>query len=264
MTSLVKTHVREKPVQSVERTLRILELMADRGQPLALSDISSNLNLKISTAHRLLKSLIICGFAQQDSYTGKYLLGIKTFTIGNMALYSLDIRNIARPSLMQLVRAYQETASIGILDEGDLIYIDQVESEKMVKMLSRLGSRLPAHSHAVGKVLLAALGDTEIDAFLARKKLCKFTENTITAPQQLKRELLTIRRQSFALDMEETELGIRCVAAAIYNHLGRATAAVGISAPSGRISTAYLAELSGAVRKTASEISLKLGYAGTS
>lgn len=260
MANLVKNRVREKPVQSVERALRILELMAERGQPLSLSDISNHLELKISTAHRLLKTLIMCGFAQQDSYSGKYLLGIKNFSVGNTALYSLDIRSVARPFLIQLVASYKETASIGILDQGDLIFIDQVESEKMVKMLNRLGSRLPAHSHAVGKALLATLDERELESFLAQKKLFRFTENTITSPQQLKRELHTIRRQSFALDMEESEMGIRCVAAAVYNHLGRATAAVGISAPSSRISAAYLSDMAGAVRQTALEISLRLGY----
>ncbi|MEW5921415.1 MAG: IclR family transcriptional regulator [Bacillota bacterium] len=260
MIDMVKNHVREKPVQSVERTLRILELMAERGQPLSLSDISNHLNLKISTAHRLLKTLIICGFAQQDPYSGKYLLGIKNFNIGNTALYSLDIRSVARPFLNQLVANYHETASIGILDQGDLIYIDQVESEKMVKMLARLGSRLPAHSHAMGKALLAALSDAELDTLLKNKKLVKFTENTITSPEQLKKELHIIRRQSYALDLEETEMGIRCVAATIYNHLGNATAAVGISAPSSRISASHLGELAAVIKQTAREISARLGF----
>ncbi len=262
MTQMVKNHVREKPVQSVERSLRILELMAERGQPLSLSDISHHLKLKISTAHRLLKTLIICGFAQQDPYSGKYLLGIKNFTIGYNALYSLDIRNVARPFLHQLVARYHETASLGILDQGDLIYIDQVESEKMVKMLARLGSRLPAHSHAVGKVLLSALSETELELFLKNKKLEKFTENTINSAEQLKKELYTIRKQSYALDLEETELGIRCVAAPVFNHLGHATAAVGISAPSSRVSSTYLNELAGAVKQAGKEISMRLGYKG--
>lgn len=260
MAQLVKNHLREKPVQSVERTLRILELMAEHGQPLTLSEISNDLNLKISTVHRLLKTLIICGFAQQDSYSGKYLLGIKNFNIGYTALYSLDIRNLARPFLHKLVAKYHETASIGILDQGDLIYIDQVESEKMVKMLARLGSRLPAHAHAMGKVLLAALSEAELEAFLKNRKLEKFTEKTITSPEQLKKELYIIRRQSYALDLEETEVGIRCVAAAIYNHLGNATAALGISAPSSRISAEYLHELAAAVKQTARDISVRLGY----
>lgn len=263
MAQMVKNHARAKPVQSVERTLRILEFLAERGQPLSLSDISNNLNLKISTVHRLLKTLIICGFARQDSYSGKYLLGIKNFNIGYTALYSLDIRNIARSFLQQLVDKYHETASIGILEQGDLIYIDQVESEKMVKMLARLGCRLPAHAHAMGKVLLASLSEAELDAFLKNKKLEKFTEKTITSPEQLKKELYIIRRQSYALDLEETEVGIRCVAAPIYNHLGNATAALGISAPSSRISALYLNELANAVKQTALDISVKLGFKGS-
>ncbi len=108
--------------------------MANYGRPMTLSEISGNLNLKISTAHRLLKILIIRGFADQDPNTGKYQLGIKTFRIGNTALYSLDIRSVARPYLKELVRTCSETVNLAVLDNGYVVYIDQVESEKMIKI----------------------------------------------------------------------------------------------------------------------------------
>lgn len=261
MSAIVKNRVRGRPVQSVERTLRILEIMAEREYPMSLSEISNSLNLKISTVHRLLKTLIMNGFAQQDPYSGKYLLGIKTFSIGNTALYSQDIRSLVRPYLKELKMKYQETTNLAILDEGDVIYIDQVESEKMVKMLARLGSRAPSHSNAVGKVLLADLNELELDRLLKVKTLRGFTENAITVSLLLKKELEKVRRQGYALDMEETEQGICCAAAAIFNHQGKAAAAIGISGPSSRISKEYLEkELAEAVKSVALEISLKLGY----
>ncbi len=248
-------------VQSVERTLRILELMAEKGHPMALSDISGQLNLKISTTHRLLRTLIIKGFAEQDPYTGKYQLGIKTFRIGNTALYNLDIRAVARPYLKQLVDKYRETANLAILDQGDVVYIDQVESERMVKMIARLGSRAPSHSNAVGKVLLAGLSEAELERYLKVSRLHRYAPNTIVSAKELLREVERVKKCGYALDLEETEEGIRCVAAPIYNHLEKITAAAGISGPSSRITVAYLEkELMKAVKETARCISFKLGY----
>lgn len=261
MVEAIKNYVKEKPVQSVERTFRILELLAERGHPMNLGEISKHLELKVSTAHRLLKTLIMMGFAQQDLYTGKYQLGIKTFSIGNTALYTLDVRTIARPYLKKLALRYKETANLAILDQGDAIYIDQVESDKMVKMIARLGSRAPTHSNAVGKALLAFLNPSELDRFLASKELESFTRQTITSPNALKNELEKVKKQGYALDVEETEDGIRCVASPILNHLGKAAAAVGVSGLSSRISLGFLeGELAEAVMDTALQISVLLGH----
>jgi len=260
MIEMTKGHAREKPVQSVERTLRILEVLAEWGHPMSLSEISSYLDLKNSTTHRLLKTLIMRGFAQQDPHSGKYKLGIKTFSIGNTALYTLDIRTIARAYLNSLAENYGETANLAILDGWDVIYIDQVESEKMVKTIAKLGSRCPTHCSAAGKALLSNFQEKELDSYFLESNLEKFTENTIVSPDLLKEELRKVKKQGYALDLEETEEGIRCVAATIYNHAGRPAAAIGISGPSNRISLDCLKkELAGAVVETAREISLMMG-----
>ncbi|MDO9535106.1 MAG: IclR family transcriptional regulator [Bacillota bacterium] len=250
MVETAISHTRERPVQSVERTLRILEIMAEWGYPMTLSEISNNLDLKNSTTHRLLKTLIMKSFAQQDPSSGKYLLGIKTFSIGNTALYALDIRSVARPYLKQLETRYKETANLAILDQGDVIYIDQVESERMVKMSANLGGRAPSHSNAVGKVLLAGLTESELERYFKGRKFERYTSNTITSHEALRMELEKVSQLGYGLDAEETEEGIRCVASAIYNHLGKATAAIGISGPGNRISMSYLkGELATAEKK---------------
>ncbi len=260
MVEMTKRYAREKPVQSVERTLRILEALAEWGHPMSLSEISSRLDLKNSTTHRLLRTLILRGFAQQDPNSGKYKLGIKTFSIGNTALYTLDIRTVARTFLKELVFNYQETANLAILDGWNVIYIDQVESEKMVKTTAKLGSRCPSHCSAVGKVVLASFPQKELELYFKECTMERFTSNTIVSPDLLKDELRNVKEKGFALDLEETEEGIRCVAAPIFDHTGSTAAAIGISGPSNRINLSYLkGELAKAVTETAREISFMLG-----
>ncbi len=256
-----EAHPKEKTVQSVERTLRIIEIMADRGQPMTLSEITSVVGLKISTVHRLLKTLIIRGFAMQDPYTGKYQLGIKTFHVGNNALYALDIRVIARPYLKKLAEISYETVNLAILDQGYVVYIDQVESDRMVRMVANLGSRVPSHSNAVGKVLLNSLSEIELERFLNFTTLEKFTPNTLTSPEKIKNVLKQVKQKGYALDLEETEVGIRCAAAPIFNHKGKLCSAIGISGPASRISVSFLkGELALYVKETAMEVSSELGF----
>ncbi len=255
-----KVHSGDNTVQSVDRTLSILEAMADEGRPMTLSEISNKLSLNISTVHRLLKTLINRDFACQDINTGKYQLGTKTFRIGNAALYSLDIRTVARPYLKKAAEICGETVNMAILDSGYVLYIDQVESKKMVKMVASLGRRAPAHCNAVGKVLLAGLGEHELERFFKTIKLDKYTDKTITAPLKLRQELKEIRKKGYAYDLEEMETGIRCVAAPVRNFQGEVFAAIGISAPKIRISmknTEYFGEI---VQKIAADISAEMGY----
>ncbi len=259
-----EVHPKEKTVQSVERTLRIIEIMADKGKPMTLTEITSVVGLKISTVHRLLKTLIIRGFAMQDPYTGKYQLGIKTFHVGNNALYALDIRVIAKPYLKKLAENSYETVNLAILDQGYVVYIDQIESDRTVKMVANLGNKIPSHSSAVGKVLLNSLSEIELEGFLKFTNLEKLTPYTITSPHQLRNELKRVKQAGYALDLEETEVGIRCAAGPIYNHDGRICAAIGISGPSTRISVSVLKdELALTVREVAMEVSFKLGFPST-
>ncbi len=260
VVEIMKSYPREKPVQSVERTLRILETLAEWGDPMNLSEISSHLNLTNSTTHRLLRTLIMRGFAQQDPLSGKYKLGIKTFSIGNTALYMLDIRTVARAYLHLLAKEHQETSSLAILDNWDVVYIDQVEPEKMVRSTVRLGSRAPAHCSAAGKALLAVLQEEELETFFKNCELERYTSNTIVTAGDFREELLKAGRLGFALDLEETEDGIRSVAAPVFNHDGSPVAALGVSGPSSRISLKSLkGKLAAAVVDAAQEVSILLG-----
>lgn len=251
---------RVKTVQAVDRSLAILDALARYGGPVSLTVLSNKLGLNISTVHRLLNTLIVAGFVEQEPNQGHYRLGLKAFEVGNAALYNLDIRSIAKPYLKELVDKCNETANLSILDRGDVVYIDQVESSNIVKMFAKPGTRGPSYCTGSGKVMLAFLTPTELDKALRDIKLYKHTENTITDLSQLKKELEKIRQQSYAVDLGELEEGVQCVAAPIRNHESKCIAALSISGPTSRITGFSLTELIRIVTHAANRVSLQLGF----
>ncbi|NLC11264.1 MAG: IclR family transcriptional regulator [Firmicutes bacterium] len=251
---------KEKLVQSVARSLCILEALAEEEKPLTLSELGAKTGLNVATIHRLLHTLMHFGYVQQEDFMGKYKLGVKAFQIGNAALYSLDIRAVARPYIQNLVDYSNETVNLAVLQQGEVVYIDQVASRSMITMFAKVGSRGPCHCTAAGKVLLAFQGEEELEALL-EGGLRSYTPNTIVDPEELKKELEKIRREGYSIDNEELEEGIRCVAAPIYNHENKVIAAISLSGPSARISQEHLQEgLLEKIKETALEISKRLGY----
>lgn len=254
---------RNNSVQSVERSLSILEALAASREPLALGEISSVCKLKLSTAHRLLATLVSKGFASQNIENGKYRLGLKTFQIGNAALYSLDLRSAARPHLIKMVDKCEETANLAVLSRSnhgyELVYIDQVESPKMIRTFARVGSPVPIHCTGSGKMLLALLDDRDVDLMLRIAPLEKFTQNTITDRKALLDEIKQIRQNGYALDLEETEIGVACVSAPIRNYENKVIAAVSVSGPVTRVAPPYDRFIS-LIKETADSISQSLGY----
>ncbi|MCR3921091.1 MAG: IclR family transcriptional regulator [Firmicutes bacterium] len=249
-------------VQSVERALKILIVLAEAGVPLTLTQIRNLTTLNISTAHRLLHTLMNDGFISQDKDSGKYLLGLRTFEVGHAALYSMDIRTTARPFLQELVDRCNETTNLAILDQGELVYIDQIESLNMIKIFARVGSRGPAHCTGGGKALLANLTDREFDRFLEQKTpLCSYTPLTICDPIKLKEEIVRIRNRGYALDNEELEEGVRCVAVPVWDFENKAIAAISVSGPHTRLTDAFIQErLIPEVMAAADKVSERLGH----
>lgn len=254
---------RRSSVQSVERSLSIIEVMALRREPMTLGEIARLSGLKPSTTHRLLSTLVSRGFARQDVITGKYQLGLKTFQIGNAALYNLDLRSVARSYLTRLVDKCGETANLAVLSRDNngvqLVYIDQVESPSMVHTFARIGSPVPVHCTGSGKVLLAFMEDREIDFLLKTIELQAFTERTITDPELLKEEISLIRKEGYAWDREETERGVLCIAAPVRDHTSHVVAAVSISGPVSRMKPPYEFYIE-CVKEASQSISQALGY----
>ncbi len=251
-------------VQTIERASQILDILGQSPQGISIRELSTKINLPKGTIHRLLSSLLHFGYVKQDPKTRNYFLGFKLVELGNLLLGQLDLRKEAEPFLRDLAKGTNETVHMVVMDRDEVVYIEKVEFEQNpggLRMASRIGLRNPIHSCAVGKVLLADFSDEALDHFLRGKNLLRRTENTMTDPVQLREHLKLVKKQGFAIDDEENERGIRCIAAPICNEVGRVVAAISISGPAFRVTKKIVQEsLKKEVMETAFKISQRLGY----
>lgn len=251
-------------VQTIERMASILDLVGQKPKGISIRELSSELSLPKGTVHRLLSSLAYFGYIRQDPVMKNYSLGLKLLDLGNLVASQIDLRKISEALLHELAMKCKETVHMVIMDQDEVVYVEKVESPNDLgglRMTSRVGARNPAHSCAVGKVLLSYFSEDELENFLSRKGLAKRTENTITVPAQLKEHLKTVRAQGYAIDDEENEKGIRCASAPIFDEGGKAIAAISISGPAFRITKKLIQEsLKGEVMETALKISQRLGF----
>lgn len=226
-------------VQSVERALDVLEAMARAGTPLGISDVAAATGLADGTAHRLLRTLVARGYARQG-LDRRYALGPRLLGLGDGARRA--VAEGAGALLARLVELSAETANLAVLEGDHVTYVAQVPSAHRLRLFAEVGRAVSAHSTAVGKVLLAGLCDEEVDALLARTGLRAHTPRTITDPARLRSELEQVRVRGYAVDDEEEETGVRCVAVPVLD--GAAVlAAMSVSGPVGRVPAVPSAEL---------------------
>jgi len=252
-------------VQAVERALLILETLAEAAAPITITEIAQKTNLTLGTTHRLLYTMMQKGFVEQNNENSKYRLGIKAFQIGNAAAYAKDLRSVARPVMEDLQQIYNETVNLATLDGTEVVYVDQVESTSivLVRMFARTGNRGPAYCTGSGKVLLSSLPQDKLEDIVYSTELKKYSNETITEPELLLKELNRVKQEGYALDLGERDEGVRCVAAPIKNYEGQVVAALSMSGPSTRITTQFIRnELVDAIKEAAKIISLQLGYNG--
>jgi IclR family KDG regulon transcriptional repressor len=251
-------------VQTIERASFILDILGQSPQGISIRDLSDKMRLPKGTTHRLLSSLSYFGYVRQDQSTKNYFLGFKLVELGNLLLGQLDLRKEAEPFLRDLAQRTQETVHLVILDQNEIVYLDKLETEPNtggLRMASRVGSRNPAHSCAVGKVLLAHLPAEALASMAEEKGLTRRTGNTITDLNQLKEHLKLVRKQGYAVDDEENERGIRCVGSPVFNEAGKAVAAISVSGPAFRVTRKTVQEtLKKEVIETALRISRRLGF----
>lgn len=246
-------------VQSVTRAFRLLEALAARGDA-GLVELSRDVGLHPSTTHRLLASLIDCGYATQSPTTGRYWLGRKVLELASSSkARDTHLRAITRPHLEAIRQAIDETTNLVVLDGVFAVYVDQVESRHAVRLFAEPGKRVPAYTSGAGKAMLAYQDDGLRNA-LPSKPLEQLTPRTITSATDLQEEFGKIRRRGFAVDNEEYEEGVSCVGAPIFDSLGAADAAISVSAPSARLRRCGLAEIGALLARHANEISSALGY----
>ena len=244
--------------QSLARALTLLERLSQTPTGMNLTDLSQQLGMPAATVHRLLSTFEELDFAEQDD-DGLWFVGLKAFTVGAAFLHRRDLIGSARPHMQALVDRCGETVNLGIVDDGEAVFISQVESTEMMRMIARLGSRSPIHASGVGKAILAHLPERRVAQILQQRGLARFTERTIDSPGGLRDELERIRNQGYALDDEEHAVGLRCVAAPIFDENGQPIAAISLSGPKARLVDSRLGELGGAIAQTAEEITQALG-----
>ncbi len=218
----------------MRRALRILRCFRAEQPELGITEIARELRLPKSTVHRLLATLEAEGFAHRLSGS-RYVLGWRAFGLGAAVLAWSAIRQPTLRRLEALVAATGETAHLGVLDEGQVLYVEKVEIDRPLRMPSAVGRRLPLHCTALGKVLAAGLEDAVLKRIIERVGLPAFTPNTITDLAMLQRELEKVRTAGFALDNEEIEEGLMCVAAPVVDERGTTCAAISISGPVSRV-----------------------------
>ena len=224
-----------------------------------LTDLSYQLGMPAATVHRLLSTFEELDFVEQDPDEGSWFIGLKAFTVGNAFLKRRDFVASARPYMHALVEDCGETVNLGVIDDGEVVFISQVESQEVMRMIVRLGSRSPIHASGVGKAMLANMPEQRVTRILRERGLARYTDRTIDNPAMLRDELEQVRQQGYALDDEEHAVGLRCVASPIFDENGQALAAISLSGPKARIVDSRLGEMGNAVRQTAAEVTRELG-----
>ncbi|MDQ7040568.1 MAG: IclR family transcriptional regulator [Rhodothermus sp.] len=246
-------------VRALARGLRLLEVLGS-GETLSLSELARRTALTPSTAYRLLETLRRRGFVDWDETTGLWRIGMRAYEIGQAFCHPNSLSALALEAMQQLVARVNETVNLAVLDGTEAVYIQQVESNQMLRMFTRLGARVPLHCTGVGKVLLAWRPEDEVRQLLGPEPFVAFTPQTLTRLDAVCRELAQVRQQGYALDLEEREIGVRCLAAPIRDAAGRVIAALSLSAPAIRLPNDRLPQLVPLVLETARTLSLRLGW----
>lgn len=241
-------------VQSLERAFALLEHMADAGGETGLSELAGSSGLPLPTIHRLMRTLVASGYVRQQP-DRRYALGPRLIRLGESA--ARPMATWARPHLARLVEETGETANMALLDGDEVVYVAQVPSRHAMRMFTEVGRRVLPHSTGVGKALLAHRPAAEVRGILARNGMPAATERTIISPEAFLRELERVRGEGYAVDDNEQELGVRCLAVVVPG--APAPAAVSVSGPSGRLTEAATEKIVPLLHEVARDISASLG-----
>jgi DNA-binding IclR family transcriptional regulator len=246
---------------SIGKAFQVIEAMASQGGPLRLQEIAQKTGMPASTALRFLTTLKEYGYVDQVPETAQYFLTMKFCRIGNLVSRQIQIRDIVRPFLAQLSRDFEESVSLAIEQNFHVVYVDVVDGpDHMLQTLQRIGKIAPLHGTGVGKCLLLGFDEARLEELVKKQGLPALTPHTIHSLQDLKRELETVRRQGWAIDNEECEIGARCVAAPIRDYTGRIVAAISTSGPVFRMTEEKMEYMKIRITQAAKEISRLLGY----
>ena len=245
-------------IQVLERSFALLETLAAQPEPVSLKDISDRTGLHPSTAHRILNDLAIGRFVDRPA-AGTYRLGMRLLELGNLVKARLDVREAAIGPMRELHKVTHQPVNLSMRQGDEIVYIERTYSERSgMQVVRAVGGRAPLHLTSVGKLFLAHEDPARVRAYATRTGLTGHTRNSITDLTRLERELAGVRDSGTARDDEELELGVRCMAAGVFDDQGKLLAGLSVSAPADRLEESWLDR----VKATASQISLSLGYRG--
>lgn len=254
-------HGKEYFIRVVNRALDLLEQFHDQTDELDIPHICDRLDISSDKVVRLLATLESAHYIERNINTGNYRLGLKNFSLGQAYIRKMDLQDQARPFLETIVNKCNENANVAIIKESHVIYLDTVAAKQALRVTPRVGLRLPTYCTASGKIQLAYMNDEELDHHISTLELKRYTPATITNREMLRNNLSKAAFLGYAVDNEELDSGVRCVAAPIRNYTNRIIGAVSISGPATRFSDKHLEmELIPLVRQAAEKLSAKLGF----
>jgi DNA-binding IclR family transcriptional regulator len=255
----MKDKALQKPaIQVLERSFSLFDVLAAHTDPVPLKQISAATGLHPSTAHRILNDLALGGFVDRP-FAGSYRLGMRLLELGNLVKARLDVREAALGPMRELHKLTHQPVNLSMRQGDEIVYIERSYSEQSgMQVVRAIGGRAPLHLTSVGKLFLAMDEPQKVRAYATRTGLAGHTRNSITALSALERELANVRKLGSARDDEELEMGVRCMAAGIYDDQNRLVAGLSISAPADRLEEGWLAR----VKATAEAISAALGHRG--
>jgi IclR family KDG regulon transcriptional repressor len=250
-------------LSSVKKAFQVLEIFTPDYPELGVTEISNKLKLDKSSISRILSTLTSAGFLEKNPFNRKYRLGWKLVDLGNRVVNRYnDVRDCASPFMEDLAQKIKEIVHLSILDKNEIVYLEKKGEGQPLTVATKVGGRNPAYSSAMGKVLLAGLSQKELSDVLAMGPLIRSTPNTITEIPKLKNELEKVRKQGYAIDNEESFIGIKCVAAPIKDTKGKVIAAISASVPTQRMGRERLKEIRAYVLETAYRISQQIKVMG--
>ena len=231
-------------IQVIERMMRLLDALAAHSDPVSLKELAIRTELHPSTAHRILNDMVMCRLVDRSD-PGTYRLGMRLLELGNLVKARLSVRDAALTPMRELHRQTGQTVNLSVRQGDEIVYIERAYSERSgMQVVRAIGGRAPLHLTSVGKLFLAADESTRVRAYATRTGLSGHTQNSITDLTKLERELSHVRQQACARDNEELELGVRCIAAGIYDDTGKLVAGLSLSAPADRLQDSWLGQLS--------------------
>lgn len=246
--------------RSARRAAGILKLLGESGVSLGLTQIAKRQDLHPSTAHRLLSALTAEGLVEQDPETLKYGISVELFALGRAAVRHMGISDRVQVELRALAKGIGETVNFGVVRRCRVIYLYSIESKETLRTAVKVGSSLPAHATAIGKVILASASPETVEAYVERTPLVAFTPNSIATPAALRARLEQIQRDGYTIDMEECHLGVRAVGAPVRGPQGTVIAGLAVTGPSTRMSEQVIETVVQETVRTANGISRFLGY----